>query len=62
MEAQCGCELIDYRNLTYFGDGQATCDGCDDLFETHLNLQGTVKSGAAAEQKKNQHELEAPNS
>ena len=39
MEACPAHERHDGQNLTDGGDGHGTCDGCDDLFDTHGNLQ-----------------------
>ncbi len=39
MEACIACERHDGLNLTDDGDCHGSCDGCDDLFDTHFNLQ-----------------------
>jgi hypothetical protein len=52
MEAHGGCERHDGLELTDSGDNHGACDGGNELFETHLNLQKHLKRCESGVQKK----------
>jgi hypothetical protein len=44
---------IDARNLTDAYNLQATCDSCDDLFETHCKPPSTIDGAAWSKENNN---------